>query len=232
MSVKIRAHKKFEGVYWIDSKLATKNLNPGKSVYRERLIQTNDGEFRVWDHTRSKPAAAILKGLKHFPVWQGCKILYLGVASGTSSSHMSDIIGKDGIIYGVDISDRTLRELLPTAVDRGNIVPILADAQRPEKYSWIEEVDLIYADIATKFQSEILIRNAKMFLKHDGYAMIAVKSRSIDVTAKPKKVYENQRKILQQIFEIIDFVILDPYERDHCYFVLKFKKRKNNSEVK
>ncbi len=107
------------------------------------------------------------------------KVLYLGIASGTTSSHFSDIIGKEGIIYGIEISERVLRDLLPVSEERKNIMPILADARKPEEYPWIEQVDLIYADIALKEQSEILIRNAKMFLKPDGFGMIAVKSRSI-----------------------------------------------------
>jgi fibrillarin-like pre-rRNA processing protein len=151
------------------------------------------------------------------------KILYLGIASGTTCSHFSDIVGNEGIIYGIEISERVLRELIPVAYDRKNIVPILADARKPEEYYWIEQVDLIYADVAVREQSEILIRNAKMFLKPNGFGMIAIKSRSIDVTKKPKIVYIEQRKILENFFNITDFVTLNPYERDHGFFVLKRK---------
>jgi len=151
------------------------------------------------------------------------KVLYLGVASGTTCSHFSDIVGKEGIIYGIEISDRVLRELIPVAEKRKNIVPLLLDARRPELYPWIEEVDLIYADIALKDQSEILVRNAKAFLKPNGFGMIAIKSRSIDVTENPAIVYKKQRKILEKFFHVTDFVKLGPYERDHGFFVLKRK---------
>jgi len=151
------------------------------------------------------------------------KILYLGAASGTTVSHFSDIVGKEGLIYAIEISERVLRDLLPHAEKRRNIVPSLMDARMPERYSWIEQVDFVYADVAIKDQSEVLIRNAKMFLKPKGFAMIAIKSRSIDVTKNPKIVYKEQRKILGTFFNVIDFVTLNPYERDHGYFVLKRK---------
>lgn len=221
---KFRQKQQFENVFWINSKLATENLTPRKQVYGEKLVLMKNKEYRIWDPTRSKPAAAIYKGLKQFPIKRGMKILYLGIASGTSASHMSDIIGRGGLIYGVDVSERVLRDLLPVAKDRGNIVPVLANAATPEEYYWVEQVDLVYADVAIREQSQILIRNSEMFLKPDGYAMIAIKSRSIDVTAKPSEVYKQQRKILERVFDVVDFVTLDPYERDHCMFVLKAKK--------
>lgn len=221
--VKMKLHQKFENVFWIKGKLCTRNLLPGEQVYDERLIKTRQGEFREWDARRSKPSAAIYKNLHHFPLKKGMKVLYLGVASGTTCSHFSDIVGKEGIIYGIEISDRVLRELIPVAKKRKNIVPLLLDARRPELYPWIEEVDLIYADIALKDQSEILVRNAKVFLKPNGFGMIAIKSRSIDVTENPTIVYKKQRKILEKFFHVTDFVKLNPYERDHGFFALKRK---------
>lgn len=221
--VKIKPHKNFENIFWLDKKLCTENLIPGERVYGERLIKTKKGEFREWDARRSKPSAAIYKGLHHFPLKKGMKVLYLGFASSTTGSHFSDIIGKDGIIYGIEISERVLREALPVAKVRGNIVPLLADARMPDTYPWIEQVDLVYADIAIKDQSVVLIRNARVFLKSGGFGMIAIKARSIDVTEKPKIVYKNERKKLEEFFNITDFVTLEPYERDHCMFILKSK---------
>jgi fibrillarin-like pre-rRNA processing protein len=215
--------KEFENIFWINGKLATENLVPGSSVYGERLIKQGGKEFRLWDPTRSKPAAAIYKGLNVFPISKNSKILYLGIASGTTSSHFSDIIGKAGIVYGIEISERVLREILPVAKERKNIVPILADARTPEEYSWIEEVDVVYADVAIPDMSEVLIRNSKFFLKDQGYAMIAIKSRSIDVSKNPKQVYKEERDKLEKYFNVLDFVVLDPFEKDHGFFVLKKK---------
>ena len=223
--MKVKPHKKFEGVFLIDSRLATINLTPGHRVYGEQLVKIKNIEYRIWDFWRSKPAAAIKKGLKNFSLKKGMKILYLGIASGTTSSHFSDIIGEKGIIYGVEISERVLRELVPHAERRGNIIPILADARMPEKYENIilEKVDCLYADVASPDQIQILIRNAQKFLKSKGWTIIAIKSQSIDVTKPPKQVYKESLKELQKYFEIIDKLELDPYEKAHLFVVMRMK---------
>ena len=215
---------KFEGVFKINGKLATINLVPGERVYGEELIKVKGIEYRIWDFWRSKPAAAIKKGLKVFPLEKGMKILYLGIASGTTGSHFSDIIGREGIIYGLEISERVLRELIPHAEKRGNIVPILADARKPEEYESLilGKVDLVYEDIADPDQIKILVWNCEKFLKSNGYAMIAIKSQSIDVTKKPSEVYAECLKELEKHFEILDKVKLDPYEKAHLFVVMKF----------
>jgi fibrillarin-like pre-rRNA processing protein len=218
----------FFGIYKIDGKLATVNLVPGEKVYGEELIKVNNKEYRIWDFWRSKPAAAIKKGLKKFPIEKNFKILYLGIASGTSASHFSDIIGKNGIIYGVEISSRVLRDLIPLANKRGNIIPILADARKIEDYEnlIVEKVDFTYCDIADPQEVEIFIRNCKRFLKANGYGAVAIKSRSIDVIKPPKQVYkEAMEKLKENGFEILDSVTLDPYQKDHIFIVVKFSSR-------
>ena len=51
-------------------------------------------EYRVWNPFRSKLAAAILGGVDKIHMKPGAKVLYLGAASGTTVSHVSDIVGK------------------------------------------------------------------------------------------------------------------------------------------
>lgn len=223
--MKVKPHKKFEGLFLIDSKLATINLTPGYNVYGEELIKIKNIEYRIWDFWRSKPAAAIKKGLKNLPIKKGFKILYLGIASGTTVSHFSDIIGKEGVIYGIDVAERALRELIPHAERRGNIIPILADARIPENYekNVIEKVDLVYCDVASPDQAQLLVWNSKKFLKSDGWAIISIKSQSIDVTKPPKEVYEKCLEEFEKYFEIVDKVELDPYEKAHMFVVMKKK---------
>lgn len=223
--MKIKPHQKFEGVFLVDKKLATFSLRPGTLVYGEQLIKSGKKEYRVWDFYRSKPAAALKKGLEKFPLKKGMPVLYLGAASGTTVSHFSDIVGKDGIIYAVDIAERVLRELIPHAEARGNIVPILADARKPESYENIVlgKVDLVYEDVASKDQVPILIRNAEAFLKPSGFAMIAIKSQSIDVTKQPRQIYKECLKELKKHFEILNKVELDPYEKMHLFVVMEWK---------
>lgn len=226
--MKIKPQPKFDGIYKIDEKFATINLVPGERVYGEELIKEKSVEYRIWDFYRSKPAAALKRRLKKLPLKKGMKILYLGIASGTTASHFSDIIGGEGIIYGIDIAERVLRELVPHAEKRGNIIPILADARKPEEYEnqIIEKVDLVYEDIADPDQVQILIRNCEKFLKLNGFAMIAIKSQSIDVTKEPKAVYREALGKLEKHFEILDKVELDPYEKAHLFVVMKWKKEK------
>lgn len=223
--MKIKEHEKFKGVFLVKGRLATKNLLPGKKVYGEELVRIGEVEYRIWDFWRSKPAAAIKKGIKNFPITKGCKVLYLGIASGTTATHFSDIIGREGLIYGLDVSERVLRELIPHAEERGNIIPILADARKPEDYKHliIENVDVVYCDVASPDEVELFLRNSKEFLKPNGYGMIAIKSRSIDVLKKPKEIYKEAKEKLENDFEILDFVELDPFDKDHGFFVLKFK---------
>lgn len=226
MSCMTRFQKtKFYGIFKINGKLATANLCPGEKIYGEELVKEKGVEYRVWDFWRSKPAAAIKSGLKVLPLEKGISVLYLGIANGTTSSHFSDIIGKEGVIYGVEISQRPFRELLPLAEKRGNIVAILGNARLPEEYEdrILGKVDIVYEDVASNDQVEILIRNCEKFLKPEGFAVIAIKSQSIDVTRPPREVYKECLQELEKHFEVLDKVELDPYEKYHLFVVMKWK---------
>ncbi len=217
--------EKFPGVWMKGGKILTENLVPGLRVYGEELIKARTPkrrliEYRVWNPFRSKAAAGIARGLKNFPLKPGDKILYLGIASGTTASHFSDIVGKEGVIYGIEISERSIRDLNHVAEARGNIIPVLANARRPEDYSWIEQVDVVFQDVATDDQSDILIRNCGRFLKNGGYAMLSIKSRSIDVTKPPREIYAKEIGKLKKHFEILEKLELDPFEKDHMLVVM------------
>ena len=223
--MEIIPHKKFKGVYWTDgSKLATLNLVPGFAVYGEKLVSFDNKEYRTWDHYRSKIAAAIMKNIKDLPIHSGDKVLYLGAANGTTASHVSDILGKDGKIFCIDIAPRVMRDLIYVCEHKKNMIPIMADANKTEDYElFVDKVDFLFEDVASPDQAEILIKNAKRFLKKDGYAMIAVKARSIDVTREPKSIYIEFENKIKDEFVIIDKKELDPYEKDHIDFLLKRK---------
>ncbi|HDD69206.1 MAG TPA: fibrillarin-like rRNA/tRNA 2'-O-methyltransferase [Candidatus Korarchaeota archaeon] len=224
----IKPDQKFPGVFWIQigrkkRNLATKNLVPGFRSYDERVVRVKGEEYRIWSPERSKPAAAIIKGLKYFPIRPGIKILYLGIASGTTASHFSDIVGKEGIIFGIEVAERVVRELIDVSAARKNIVPILASARSPESYiNIVSMVDVVYADVAQPDQVDILIKNCKVYLKDGGYAMIAVKASSIDVTKPPKEVYKMaERQIRGAGYEIIQTVELAPFDRKHAIIVAR-----------
>lgn len=48
---------------------------------------------RQWNPFRSKLASAILGGVKNIYMEPGMKVLYLGAASGTTVSHVADLVG-------------------------------------------------------------------------------------------------------------------------------------------
>jgi fibrillarin-like pre-rRNA processing protein len=223
----VREYKGCNNVLWVSledqsggDRLATLNLVPGRRVYGERLIQVSGSEYRLWDTYRSKLAATIAKGLESVPLEKGSKVLYLGAASGTTSSHISDIVGDEGIVYCVEFSPRVIRELVTVCEYRKNMLPILADARFPEKYRMlVEQVDVIYQDVAQPNQSEIMIKNARMFLKDGGHGFLAIKARSVDVTKEPSEIFRKETETLKKMFEIQAVIHLEPYDKAHVMIV-------------
>jgi len=233
MPVSIKPHDKYRGVYVVELedggiRLATKNLVPGHRVYGERLFKLEGVEYREWNAFRSKLAGALLNGLADQPISEGDKILYLGVASGTTASHISDIIGSKGRIYGLDIAPRVMREFIMVAEIRKNLYPILADARKPQEYRHVVElVDGIYADIAQPEQASIVADNADMFLKDGGYLLLAIKARSIDVTKEPSEIYKREINTLKERgFEIVSVVHLEPYDKDHAMILARYHRKR------
>ena len=229
MDASVKPHQEFSGIYWVRLKdgsrrLATKNLAPGKNVYGEQLISFKGLEYRIWDPFRSKLAAAILKGLTSVPIQPRHRVLYLGSASGTTASHVSDIVGDRGHVYCVEFAPRSMREFIDNVcLYRPNLTPILEDARLPRKYAmFVERVDDIYCDVAQPEQAKILADNAELFLKKKGWTMLTVKSRSIDVTRKPTEIYDQEGEVLRDRgFVIQEIVQLDPYDKDHALIVSK-----------
>jgi len=228
VEVKVKPHPQFQAIYQITledgaQRLATKNLAPGRNVYGERLIRCEGVEYRLWDAFRSKLAAAILKNLKTVPIKPNHKVLYLGAASGTTASHVSDIVGEKGHVYCVEFASRAIRELVNNVCAyRLNMSPILEDARFPEKYTMFigGKVDDVYCDIAQPEQAKVLADNAGLFLKNSGWIMLAVKAQSIDVTMEPSEVYKREVKVLENRgFSVEEVVHLEPYDKAHAMIV-------------
>jgi len=199
--------------------LVTRNLTPGRIYYGEPTYMVDSVEYRSWNPTRSKLAAAIMKGVGVMPVTPGAKVLYLGAASGTTVSHVSDILGETGHVWAVDFAPRALRDLLDkVARYRSNVSPILGDANKPMEYSHlVPMVDVLFADVAQPNQAEIVVKNASMYLKEGGWAMLSIKSRSVDVRRRPRDVYEAEVAVLEGGgLKVRELVELDPYEKDHA----------------
>ncbi|MFA6888724.1 MAG: fibrillarin-like rRNA/tRNA 2'-O-methyltransferase [Candidatus Woesearchaeota archaeon] len=212
-----------QGIYKEQSKKGTsfwtKNLLPGQSVYDEKLIM--DGKYRQWSVQKSKLGAALAKGLKLLPVKKGDVVLYVGASTGTTVSHVSDIVGYEGMVFAVELSFFMLRRLVFLAEKRKNIAPILADANHPETYMpLVCEADFVFQDIAQKNQVAIFLKNLK-FLKPGKKAILSVKAKTIDVCADPRTVYEKVKMQLEKEVKVIWSVRLDPFEKDHAIFVVE-----------
>lgn len=204
-----------------EKKLATQNLVPGNQVYNEKLVQHKGSEYRIWNPFRSKLAAAIMNDLKNFPFNQKSDILYLGVSTGTTISHISDIVNQGGTIFGIEHASRVARDFLDrVATHRKNIVPIIQDARRPEEFfSVYKKVDIVYVDIAQPDQTNIAIENCRLYLKSGGYLFLVIKTRSIDVVKDPKMVIKDEIKKLETLFEIKQTIDLHPYDKDHAMVI-------------
>jgi len=222
-----------EGVFIARGKedlLVTKNLVPGESVYGEKRISVDnaDGtktEYRVWNPFRSKIAAGILGGLDNIYIKPGAKVLYLGGASGTTVSHVADIVGPTGNVYAVEFSLRVGRELINVAKKRTNVIPIIEDARYPQKYRMlVPMVDVVFADVAQPDQARIIAMNAHMFCKIGGHIVISIKASCIDSTMEPAKVFASEVKKLQsEKIKPREQLTLEPYERDHAIVVGEYR---------
>ncbi|KMT14511.1 hypothetical protein BVRB_4g072830 [Beta vulgaris subsp. vulgaris] len=219
--------------------LVTKNMVPGDSVYNEKRIsvQQEDAtkiEYRVWNPFRSKLAAAILGGVDNIWIQPGARVLYLGAASGTTVSHVSDLVGPEGVVYAVEFSHRSGRDLVNMAKKRTNVIPIIEDARHPAKYRMlVGMVDVIFSDVAQPDQARIMALNASYFLKTGGHFVISIKANCIDSTSPAEAVFAAEvKKLQQEQFKPMEQVTLEPFERDHACVVGAYRvpKKQKNAE--
>lgn len=200
----------------VKKRLATVNLTPGKRVVDEELYPGRQ-ELREWKPYTSKLAAAIKNGLLIEKLGESPNILYLGAASGTSVSYLSDLF-PNGRIYAVEFSRDPIIDLTILSETRKNIIPILADARAPETYgASLPPIDLVFQDVAQRDQIAIFVKNA-LYARAKAQLFIAVKTRSIDVSAQTKTVINQARAELSKTLKIVQELRLEPYEKDHVFF--------------
>ena len=183
-------------------------------VYGEKIMKG----LRVWDPYRSKFAAlAMIKPQTDLD--ENLRVLYLGAANGTTVSHFADYVKT---VYAVEFAPRPMQDLIEVSRRRKNIIPIMADAANPREYApFVEEVDMIYQDVAQPNQAEIALVNLP-FLKAGGVVILMLKIRSVDVTADPKVVFEDTIKTLEEGGLVIeDTCRLEPYHHDHACIVCR-----------
>lgn len=229
--VNVIAHR-HEGIFVLKGKediLCTLNINPGESVYAEKRVSVENKsdlngeitkvEYRHWNGFRSKLAAGVFNGLDQIYIKPGARVLYLGAANGTTVSHVSDIVGPTGVVYAVEFSERSGRDLINMAKKRPNVVPIVDDARKPQRYRMLINglVDCIFCDVAQPDQARIIAMNASHFLKIGGGFVFSIKANCVDSTADPELVFKSQIQELKQSgFKPKEQLTLEPFERDHA----------------
>jgi fibrillarin-like pre-rRNA processing protein len=196
-------------VIWIGDVLVSQGEG---GVYKERMLSG----ARVWDPNRSKMSALYYVG-KGVELTSGMRVLYLGAANGTTVSHVADYVE---VVYAVEFAPRPLQDLLEVSRRRRNVIPIMADAARPEHYApLVEAVDLIYQDVAQPEQAAIALRNCS-FLKEGGILVLMLKTRSVNVRKGPAEVLGETLATLSSAGLILqESVWLAPYHHDHAAII-------------
>ncbi|TFG01149.1 MAG: fibrillarin-like rRNA/tRNA 2'-O-methyltransferase [Promethearchaeota archaeon] len=224
---KIRNHPRYYNVFVSGSlqnpQLYTKNLTVGNQIYGEKLITENGIEYRTWNPHQSKLAAILINNPETHLLRKGLKCLYLGAASGTTVSHLSDIL-INGIIYSVEFAERSMRQFIQNTSERENIIPILGDARYPVEFakSVFTNIDLLYQDVAQPNQAEIALKNSQYYLSDDGILILLIKSQSIDSVKKSKKVYSQEKRILKEGgLEIVETINIHNYASNHLALIAK-----------
>jgi fibrillarin-like pre-rRNA processing protein len=212
------------GVYREGRDLFTVNRLPGERVYGEELRVSGGVEYRLWDPFRSKLAALLLKGGPP-DLWSTVdSVLYLGAAHGTTVSHLSDI-WPDASIFAVEKSATSFAPLLALARRRTNLLPLLADAQLPERYrADVGVVDLLYQDVAQRNQAAIFAENARALLAPGGTGVLMLKVRSVTQRRPGPAVVREARSELERAgLSVHAEVALAPFSREHAALVVGFR---------
>lgn len=194
---------------WIGDVLVSRGQG---GVYNERMLD----RARVWDPYRSKLSALYYKGTG-VELTKAMRVLYLGAANGTTVSHVADYVD---VVYAVEFAPRPMQDLLEVCRRRRNIIPIMADATRPEQYApLVESVDLLYQDVAQPVQAAIVLRNC-VFLKPGGAVILMLKTRSVDVRKEPSEVFHDTIDSLTSAGLIVkENEWLAPFHGDHAAIV-------------
>lgn len=201
---------------------ATEGLGTPPEVYGERLIPVRSGWWRRWDPYRSKLSAALVKGFPGPLPQPGERWLYLGAATGTTPSHIADLVGPDGALYAVEMSLRPFARLLRLAERYPNLFPILGDARRPDDYAaWIPPVDGVYSDVAQPDQVSIARRNAELFLRDGRPLLLVLKLSSLGRDRAPEALVERALVDLRPFRVASPPIPLEPFHRQHRFLAAR-----------
>lgn len=206
---------RYNGVYTNGRNYYTKSRY-GESVYGERIIKEGKWYYRQWERRRSKLSSCMHLNLKNFP-FRDKRVLYLGAATGTTVSHISDI---SKIVWAVEISPISMSKLIELAKRRENIYPILNDARKPQEYKiFVDAPDIIYQDISQRDQVAIFLKNMEYF--HPQFGFLMLKTRTIDIRKNPREILKIARREIEKIYKILEIIDIGKYQKEHFALVVK-----------
>ncbi len=213
---------RWAGVFRDGRDLFTVNLTPGLRVYGEPLRTVAGVEYRGWDPFRSKLAALLLQPSAPDLPGKVTTALYLGGAHGTTVSHLSDL-WPSATIFVIEKSPTSFAPLLALSRRRPNLVPILSDAQLPERYrADVGQVDLLYQDVAQRNQAAIFVENARATLAPHGRGLLMLKVRSVTQRRPSSAIVRDARAELGRAgLPVVGEFPLAPFARDHVALVVR-----------
>ncbi|HLM69948.1 MAG TPA: fibrillarin-like rRNA/tRNA 2'-O-methyltransferase [Thermoplasmata archaeon] len=199
------------------TELWTEAVGDPPPVYGERWTEISDRRSRLFEASRSKLAAAVLRGWTGDLPAPGERWLYLGAASGTTASHIADMLGPEGRLYAVERSLRPFARLLALAERWPNLRPILADARDPTSYAaLVPPADGMYVDIAQADQIDIVLRNAELLLRGEGARiLVALKTASMGRHRSAVGHRDSAEGGLADSTALVPSVSLEPFHRGH-----------------
>ena len=213
--------------------LWTRNAVRGISVRGERRKTDSRIEWRSWDPTRSKVAAALLRTAKdpsQLLPETGATVLYLGASYGSTCSHIHDQVCGAGNHHGgqvvaVEISPRAMRELSELAKLRPGLVPVLGDARQPSQVTPYvrNQADWMHQDLSIADQAETFVRMADVFLRPGGTGLLSLKAASERTSdGDDDSRFAKAAKILRESdLEVIERINLKGLEEQHVVFLVR-----------
>jgi fibrillarin-like pre-rRNA processing protein len=196
--------------------LWTHALGVPPALHGEHVIAVRGSLYRHWETARSKLAAGLARGWADPLPERSEHWLYLGAASGTTATHVADLVGPAGAVFSVEKSARPFLTLVDAADRYPNLFPILQDARVPDEYAGlVPPVDGLYQDVAQPDQIDIALANARLYLRGGGKLLLALKTSSLGRTGTPAEKAAAAVHRLETGFTVRPPLSLEPHHRQH-----------------
>ena len=150
-----------------NSKIIWKKSDGRKKLFTVIPKSENQAnQYRNWNPSYSKLAAALFNGLEIFPFKSDSKIFYSDSSSTTTLNHLLDIVDSKGTIYLQKNNSAKIKNLKNVVIVDQEKIPTLSSNGLKESF------DVIYLDIITNENLRTQILNHEKTLKNSGFLII------------------------------------------------------------